>query len=609
MVSVPSPSYLPPLAFEPFALSETHSLSLTAPSTPPPTASIHPVHLHPSTRIRGPRVRPKLRLANGGRSAQGSTSDSEASVDADGPAGSVRRSRTRESSSTQASRNSYLSKLRAVPSPEGLGRSLVPDTSARTGRWLQQAVRPGTAPALGPSASSGRGGASYESAGGDGAAQVAPQGAGPQAFRRTDTTTDPRRTAVAFEASQKPRTAPPAMGISDGDAVVLDLSHEDPFKFKVTAADDPSYPQLTPPAAVAYDEHDPTSRPDSFASSRPPSALPGATIDALEDIAVELRTMVPNNHPQHQEIVPRGRRPIGPRPRSPPSVSSKSGRSPVTSAYSSTDMLSIVDEGGSSDNEKPRSRSPRSWAPREDAEWVAEYGLWCSSAKGKWKVPWVESDTDETDAVHAPQAAEADSEPYFTYDPHNAPEFLVGKSNSLTVTAAPGYHSGRRLPRLRTARRQQGRNHRPPGLRLAPGWQPDPQTPDDSLLQQPSLPAPPHSAPATHSHFNSKQHKQPDLRGLELLIGPLEPRIKHPPKPKTPASPPPVINNRTAPVEGPNRLSPVRREPRVDLMARSTARSWSPGSSIPARNSLTRPTRQRRNMFASLKRWFRRLTR
>lgn len=185
----------------------------------------------------------------------------------------------------------------------------------------------------------------------------------------------------------------------------------------------------------------------------------------------------------------------------------------------------------------------------------------------------------------------------------NAPEFLVGKSNSLTVTAAPGYHSARRMPRLRPMRRQPGRNHRPPNLSLAPAFLPDPDTPDESNPPQP--PVPPHSAPASHSHFPGKQHKQPDLRGLELLIGPLEPRHKPPPKPK----PKPMPTPKSAPVGGSSTLSLPRREPRVDLMAKTTAASWSPATGNTPRNSYTRPSRPRRNMFASLRRWFRRLTR
>ncbi|KAH9926957.1 uncharacterized protein B0H18DRAFT_1118705 [Fomitopsis serialis] len=561
MVSVPSPSYLPPLAFEPFALSEPHSLTLTAPPTPPPTTSTHPppptaYSHHPSTRIRGPRVRPQLRLVNG-RNPQAPARGSASDADVDAPGGSLRLAFGRESTSARTSRNAILAKTRPPQAYEGLER-FASDAGARMVR--RPAVRPGTAPDLGPARS--RHGESWSANAGRDvgrAAPATPLGAGsaaggPQASHRILMATDPRLAAVQFEI-QKPQTAPPAMedpGL-DGGAAGIDLSHDDPFKFKVTG-DDLPYPSpshLTPP--VAYDDQNQMSRPDSLASSRPASALPGATIDALEDLAAGLRHMNPHNPPQ--EVVARSRRPIGPRPRSPPSAaSSHFPRSGLGSAYSSTEMLDIVDEAGLSENGGVRPSSPR--PIREDVEWVADYGLWCSSSKGKWKVPWVENDADETvsapepavlllrslslpsfpflnqHASHAAQATEADSEPYFTYDPQNAPEFLVGKSSSLTVTAAPGFHS-RRLPRLRTARRQHGRNNRPPGLVLASGSQPDPPTPDDSNPPPPSHRAPPHSAPATHSHFNTKPHKQPDLRGLELLIGPLEPRSKPPPKPKT----------------------------------------------------------------------------
>lgn len=199
----------------------------------------------------------------------------------------------------------------------------------------------------------------------------------------------------------------------------------------------------------------------------------------------------------------------------------------------------------------------------------------------------------------------------------NAPEFLVGKSNSLTVTAAPGYHSARRAPRRRALRRQLGRNHRPPNLSLAPGFQPDPDTPDES--DPPKLPALPHSAPVSHALFSTKQPKA-DLRGLELLIGPLEPRHKPPskpkpaipskPKPPPPSKPKPVRPPKTVPSGEPSTLAPVRRESRVDLMAKTTtAASWSPATGNTPRNSYVRPSRPRRNMFASFKRWFQRLTR
>ncbi|KAH9839695.1 uncharacterized protein C8Q71DRAFT_459035 [Rhodofomes roseus] len=621
MVSVPSPSYLPPLAFEPFALSEPHPLTLTVPSTPPPTASTHAAppsaySHHPSQRIRGPRVRPKLTLANGTYApvvvAGGA---SQASVDASG--GSLRRQLTRESTSRRASRNPILAKQHPFPPNEAPERPAT-DRNASVERRSQWAVRPGTAPDLSP-LNSRRGGPS--SAGAHSSVDGAVQGADRPAPRRTGMGPDLRRAAVPFDVShldmfqaQKPRTAPPAVGGAglDGDAagIDVDLSHDDLFKFKVSA-DDPAHPhsRLAPPAPFVHDELSPTSRPDSFASDRPPSALPGATIDELEHIAVELRTMQPHSSPPSQETFPRARRPAGPRPRSPPcSTSSHVQRSVIGSTYSSTDMLEIVDEADPSGNAGGRSNSPR--PIREDVEWVADYGLWCSSAKGKWKVPWVETEADEINTTHTSHEAETDSEPYFTYDPQTAPEFLVGKSTSLTVTAAPGFHSGRRLPRLRTARRQHGRNNRPPGLVLAPGSQPDPPTPDDPDPRAPSLPVPPHSAPASHSHFHTKPHKPPpDLRGLELLIGPLEPRTKPkpPPKPKTPASSPPVMNG-FASREGPMKLAPVRGDARVDLIPRSTAASWSSATPNTPRNSFTRPARQRRNMFTSLRRWFRRLT-
>ena len=106
----------------------------------------------------------------------------------------------------------------------------------------------------------------------------------------------------------------------------------------------------------------------------------------------------PAHPPLPQETVFRGRRPIGPRPRSPPSASSAHFvRSTAASAYPSPERLDAVDEmGPSSESEHSRARSISPRRPRrDDVEWVAEYGLWCSSAKGKWKVPWVESDPEE----------------------------------------------------------------------------------------------------------------------------------------------------------------------------------------------------------------------
>lgn len=419
MVSVPSSSYLPPLAFEPFALSEPHSqpLTLTPPSTPPPTASTHTVSIayaNPSTRIRGPRVRPRLRLVNGTDPTthvlSGNASESEdTSVDVRSTLGSVRRPRPRirDTTSPHIQRNLLITPLRPVQ----IGRPTRFATGAAPSAWSERRARPGTAPVLGLSSfGSGRDAIrpSYERTAGEGpgAAPVAAQGGAG---------TDALRAQLPIE---KPRTAPPAMASPEGDAAVLDISHEDPFKWKVTDVDeqdqDPdSDLARPPPVAVAFNDLGFGSRPDSFASSRPTSALPGATIDELEDIAEGLKVMVqsqqqPQQHQQqqqqqqqqqiYQETVHRGRRPIGPRPRSPPSASSNhAGRSAVAQAYPSPERLDAVDEmGPSSGSEYSRTRSISPRRPRrDDVEWVAEYGLWCSSAKGKWKVPWVEADPEE----------------------------------------------------------------------------------------------------------------------------------------------------------------------------------------------------------------------
>lgn len=246
-----------------------------------------------------------------------------------------------------------------------------------------------------------------------------------------------------MEVSEKPRTAPPAMASPEGDVAVLDISHENPFKWRVPEDDDQDpdpYPDLArpPPVSITFDDMGLSSRPDSFASSRPTSALPGATIDELEGIAEELKGMPSQQQQQQQhtpqEVVYRGRRPIGPRPRSPPSASSANF---VRSAIAS-ERLDVVEEGSSSGAEHARTRSISPRRPRrDDFEWVADYGLWCSSAKGKWKVPWVETDPEESVSTigpgaallayisagnqvepHAAQVTEADTEPYFTYDPH-----------------------------------------------------------------------------------------------------------------------------------------------------------------------------------------------
>lgn len=413
MVSVPPSSYLPPLAFEPFALSEphSHSLTLTPLSTPPPTASTHPaptVYASQSTRIRGPRVRPRLRLANGtdpnAHVHPGSASDFEdANIDVHPPLlGSVRRqhARMRDTTSPHVQRNLLITPLRPVQ----IGRPTRFATGAAPSAWAERSARPGTAPALGLSSfGSGRDviRPSYERTASDGrgAAPVAPQsGAG----------TDPLRAEGPIEVSEKPRTAPPAMASPQRDVAVLDISHEDPFKWKVPGGHDqdpdplPDFAHL-PPVAVPFGDLGLSSRPDSFASSRPTSALPGATIDELEDIAEELRGMVPSQQQQQQqqpqEVVYRGRRPMGPRPRSPLSASSAHFvKSAVASAYPSPERLDVVDEvGSSSGSEHARTRSISPRRPRrDDVEWVAEYGLWCSSAKGKWKVPWVETEPEES---------------------------------------------------------------------------------------------------------------------------------------------------------------------------------------------------------------------
>lgn len=427
MVSVPSPSYLPPLAFEPFALSESHShsLTLTPPSTPPPTASTHTaptVYASPSTRIRGPRVRPRLRLVNdtdpSTHARPGSVTDPEdTGVDIHATLGSFRRPhpRIRDTSSPHIQRNLLITPLRPVQ----IGRPTRFATGAAPSAWSERRARPGTAPVLGPSnLGSGRGviRPSYERAASDGygsAAPVATQGGAG---------TDALRAELSIEVSEKPRTAPPAMASPEDDTAVLDISHEDPFKWKVTGGDEQDHdPDLElarpPPVAVAFGDLGLSSRPDSLASSRPTSALPGATIDELEDIAEGVKVMGHNQQQQQpqqqlqqqqliqqqsQDTIHRGRRPIGPRPRSPPSASSAHfGGMAVASAYHPPGGLDAVDEGGPSsvpEDSRTRSLSPR--RPRRDeVEWVAEYGLWCSSAKGKWKVPWVEADPEEVVSV------------------------------------------------------------------------------------------------------------------------------------------------------------------------------------------------------------------
>ncbi|CCL98601.1 uncharacterized protein FIBRA_00603 [Fibroporia radiculosa] len=336
----------------------------------------------------------------------------------------------------------------------------------------------------------------------------------------------------------------------------------------------------------------------SAASSRPTSALPGETIDQLETLAEELRTMHPAVLEQFRPRAPAPRH--GPRPCTPQSVPTtpnprglvSSTSRPSTSAGTSG-TLDAAPEGdgmiGFGDDE--RAADIESRAP----------------AKEKWKATWIPDSDDEDEALidvvrrinSAPRSSspviELDGEQ--AYNAKDAPEFLVGASTSSTVYPTSGFRSGSRHIHPSTSRkaRSRSRPRKPAALVLALGSQPDPDALgnyQDYLTAQsghPSSTTPQRSVPSTPHHLAT----QMDLRGLELLIGPIELRPK--PKPKSMTRLPSSINlhgHSTGNTSSRNIHSPNKAE-------------TSQGTTSPIRRNAAAPrSRRRLGSFWSLRRWF-----
>ncbi|KAF9808270.1 hypothetical protein IEO21_07913 [Rhodonia placenta] len=154
------------------------------------------------------------------------------------------------------------------------------------------------------------------------------------------------------------------------------------------------------------------------------------------------------------------------------------------------------------------------------------------SGAGKWKIPWVE-EAEGSEELRTDDNIRENTGPLslngmeidescYTYDPHDAPEFLVGTSTSVMLQATPGFHS-RHHPRKRPVRKPRNRFHRPTALVLAPGSQLDHQA-SEGFTE-------PTGASTTTAPTPSTVHSLPppafDLGSLELLVraGPARPHL------------------------------------------------------------------------------------
>ncbi|KZT10161.1 uncharacterized protein LAESUDRAFT_756351 [Laetiporus sulphureus 93-53] len=373
----------------------------------------------------------------------------------------------------------------------------------------------------------------------------------------------------------------------------------------------------------------------SILSSRPASALSEEMIDQLETLAEGLRALSvgsngPPDSPAPTQTVYTPVRPLvrvsspkhGPRACSPqlqPAMQRAGNprveKEPVSQAQAQAPACGPV-EGADMEGRSEMETTQ-----------MDESVSYCSSAKGKCKTASIEMEHVEEQVPegtmqpvedHPAEPNLDDLEPLHIYDPHNAPEFLVGTSTSLLVQATPGYHSIVR-PRAHPAhRRRNGPRRRPGALVLALGSQLDHHGSDDGHESTPADSTPhtgdSRSRSRSRSHSRSRQPQAPrpqdlDLKALELLVGPMESRSK--PKPKAKEKP----KLRVAPVQvaaigRSPKLSPLERADKP-LVTRYPTRPLLSPASPPATNGpmLGRNPVRRHAVFASFVRWFRRWTR
>ncbi|KAI0923735.1 hypothetical protein AcV5_009204 [Taiwanofungus camphoratus] len=336
--------------------------------------------------------------------------------------------------------------------------------------------------------------------------------------------------------------------------------------------------------------------------SRPVSVLPEDTIRQLEMLAEEVRTIVPVPVLESHHSRLRGPRPrLRAKQRAMAAVeapqkmrmnATSDNSSDIDETYDCKDFVTTGDSAGAGVSNDIIASSTA------DVRWVEEYGGWCTSEKGKWKAT-EHYDDDYREDVQTNGAVRRSAtsvptcllpteqtEPYYIYDPHNAPEFLVGASTSLILRSSPGYHSHCRL-HTRTTKRLFARTARPGPLVLASGSMPDLWSFEDV----PHFAGPLHGSIATPQMSSPSLlhlHKQPDLSGLNLLIGAPINKPKHKPSSRRHGSDGDV----------------VLRERPADKQARQAV-SWSRTSTH--EGSLSR--HRHRNPFSSVMHWFRRWTR
>lgn len=574
MVSVHAPSYIPPLTFEPFVLGDG-SKSLTTTLSIPSAADDIPCAY---SRLRGPRIRRKH------WNSPPHLQHLPVPFDADPPAEPQRPAL--KATSGFALGDSPPLQVSGVTSDDVRTQSEADGAP----QWVPPRLRDRAAEDLAVLRITGRL-ASERRRGGRAQNHVAPSdeefpatvtGAEfPSIIKRSDSGAVPR------SSPRRPSTAPNRAQDGMGTTRPRLLSATTPL--------------------VAYNVPDRSVSPlyASEASSRPASHLPPQTVDQLQYLADQLRALHPMLAAEmHRPRVPGPRH--GPRPCTPQSGSSSGlttprGQSTFTiPRRSSHDMQSI-------DSHVQEVTFPegtgRCASVSED---VSTPGCvsWSAPAKGKWKIPWVE-EAEGSEELRTDDNIRENTGPLslngmeidescYTYDPHNAPEFLVGTSTSVMLQATPGFHS-RHHPRKRPVRKPRNRFHRPTALVLAPGSQLDHQA-SEGFTE-------PTGASTTTAPTPSTVHSLPppafDLSSLELLVGPIEPRKRRRPKPDS--SQARFLQSSHA---GDATATPSWRHSRSEIQLRQVTSRSSTGQGGP-RSPTSRPNRKR-STFGFLRRWFRR---
>lgn len=375
MVSVHAPSYIPPLTFEPFALSETHK-ALTASISIPSVPSQVPSAYSP-TRIRGPRRRRKFSHPIS-QQAPARPSDGELLVAAQRPV-------LRKSTTIHNTRDPLLSNLSSAASNGVLTRS--------TSHIASKSDAPGhldhNAEDFSLLHRSGQSTGEHCSA----------EGLQKHVSSRSpgNATGTNAHTAVAEEVEN-----PSTLKLDDPRIVMGSSPHISSYAKTTILQDDPIAASAAPTTEHGSDDDDVRAHRTSTASSRPSTGVRENTIDQLESLAESLRTTHPMLLPD--SIRPRVHGPRhGPRPRTPQSGSSTPRSGPTTprvqTAFNTqrrpSDDISRTIYSAAPGLGAVEDNTPSRAAVSQDGVSVGESASWSTAAKGKWKTAWVEVDQDE----------------------------------------------------------------------------------------------------------------------------------------------------------------------------------------------------------------------